>query len=48
MGKVLLDYLAEPEVEEDESAELVAKGDIIVFDVVVDDSEEMESEQAFL
>jgi hypothetical protein len=48
VGKVLLDYLAESEVDENESAEFVAKSDVIVFYVVVDDSEGMESEQAFL
>ncbi len=48
VGKVLFDYLAESEIEENESTEFVAKSDVIVFNVVVDDSEEVEFEQALL
>ena len=46
--KVLFDYFAESEVEENESSELQAVCDIIVFDVVVNDPEEMQFQQVLL
>jgi hypothetical protein len=33
--KVLLDYFAESKVDKDESIEYITKGNIVVFDIVV-------------